>query len=44
VLLGFQDVRPLVVGRKAEAFAIRVVPDYPEIPAALPRDWLPVPA
>ncbi len=42
VLLAFQDVRPLVVGRQAEAFAIRVVPDYPEIPAALPRDWLPV--
>jgi glutathione S-transferase len=44
VLLAFQDVRPLVVGRSAEAFAIRVVPDYPEIPAALPRDWLPAAA
>jgi glutathione S-transferase len=44
VLLAFQDVRPLVVGRPAEAFAMRVVPDYPEIPAALPRDWLPAAA
>jgi glutathione S-transferase len=35
VLHAMQDVRPLVAGRPAEAHARRVVPDYPEIPAAL---------
>jgi glutathione S-transferase len=43
VLLAFEDVRPLVAGRPAESLATRVVLDYPEIPAALPRDWLPHP-
>jgi glutathione S-transferase len=41
VLLALQDVRPLVAGRPAEALSLRVVPDYPEIPAALPAGWLP---
>jgi glutathione S-transferase len=40
VLLALQDVRPLVAGRPAEALALRVVPNYPEIPAALPAQWL----
>jgi glutathione S-transferase len=42
MLLAMQEVRPLIAGRAAEAFAVRVVPDYPEIPAALPPEWLPV--
>jgi glutathione S-transferase len=40
-LHAFADVRPLVAGRPSERLALRVVPDYPEIPAALPREWLP---
>jgi hypothetical protein len=36
-----QDAGRLVVGRPAETFARRVVPDYPSIPAVLPADWLP---
>jgi glutathione S-transferase len=42
-LLASQDTGRLVAGRPAEAFARRVVPDYPPIPAVLPPDWLPVP-
>jgi hypothetical protein len=41
MLLAMQDVGRLVAGRPAETFARRVVPDYPEVPAALPADWLP---
>ncbi|HEY5192550.1 MAG TPA: glutathione S-transferase domain-containing protein [Solirubrobacteraceae bacterium] len=41
MLLAMGDVRRLVTGRPAELFAERVVPDYPDIPAALPADWLP---
>jgi hypothetical protein len=36
-----QDAGRLVAGRPAIAFARRVVLDYPDIPAALPADWLP---
>ena len=41
VLSAMQDVSRLMAGRPAESFARRVVPDYPEVPAALPADWLP---
>jgi glutathione S-transferase len=41
MLLAMQDVGRLVDGRPAEAFARRAVPDYPDVPAALPPDWLP---
>jgi glutathione S-transferase len=41
VLIAMQDICRLVAGRPAESFARRVVPDYPEVPAALPADWLP---
>jgi glutathione S-transferase len=41
VLAAMGDVGRLVAGRPAESFARRVVPDYPEVPAALPADWLP---
>jgi glutathione S-transferase len=40
MLLAMQDVRALVAGRPAEAFGLRTVPGYPDIPAALPADWL----
>ncbi len=40
VLIAMQDVSRLVTGRPAESFARRVVPDYPEVPATLPADWL----
>jgi glutathione S-transferase len=41
MLLAMKDVGRLVAGRPAEPFAERVVPDYPEVPATLPADWLP---
>ena len=41
-LLAFDDVGRLVSGRPAEAFALRALPEYPRIPAALPAEWLPV--
>jgi glutathione S-transferase len=41
MLLAMQDAGRLVVGRPAEAFARRVLPAYPSIPAVLPADWLP---
>ncbi len=41
VLIAMQDVSRLVAGRPAESFARRVVPDSPEVPAALPADSLP---
>jgi glutathione S-transferase len=39
-LLAMRDVGRLVAGRPAQAFALRVVPDYPVVPATLPADWL----
>jgi glutathione S-transferase len=42
LLLAMEDVRALVRGRPAEAFALRVVPTYPDVPAVLPEQWLPV--
>ena len=41
MLLAMEDVGQLVAGRPAQAFALRVVPDYPDVPAALPAPWLP---
>ena len=41
VLLAMQDTGRLVAGRPAMTLARRVVPDYPDIPAVLPVDWLP---
>jgi glutathione S-transferase len=41
VLVAMADVSRLVAGRPAESFARRVVPDYPQVPATLPPDWLP---
>jgi glutathione S-transferase len=41
VLLAMGDVGRLVAGRPAEQLARRVVPDYPDIPAVLPAEWLP---
>jgi glutathione S-transferase len=40
MLQAMQDVSPLLAGRPAESFARRVVPDYPDVPAALPADWV----
>jgi glutathione S-transferase len=41
MLLAMADIGRLVAGRPAEAFARRVIPDYPAIPAVFPPDWLP---
>jgi glutathione S-transferase len=41
MLLAMEDVGRLVAGRPAQAFARRVVPGYPTVPAALPARWLP---
>jgi len=43
MLLAMQDVGQLVQGRPAESLALRTQPDYPDIPAALPPEWLPAP-
>jgi glutathione S-transferase len=40
MLLAMEDVGRLVAGRPAERYARRVVRDYPDVPAALPADWL----
>jgi hypothetical protein len=40
-LLAMEDAGRLVAGRPAGAFALRVIPRYPRIPAVLPGDWLP---
>jgi glutathione S-transferase len=40
-LLAYEDVGRLVRGRPAENLALRVAPEYPPIPAALPPQWLP---
>lgn len=41
MLLAFGDAGRLVAGRPAEHFARRLVPDHPNIPAALPPEWIP---
>jgi glutathione S-transferase len=41
VLSAMGDLSYLLDGRPAESFAHRVLPDYPEVPAALPADWVP---
>lgn len=41
MLIGMQDTRPLITGRPAEEFALRLIPEYPEIPPAVPPEWLP---
>src|SRR5439155_21596038 len=44
LLMAFDQLRPLVAGRPAEGFALRVVPEFHgRIPAALPADWIPAP-
>jgi glutathione S-transferase len=41
VLLSFEDLHPMVVGRPAEGLAMRVLPDYPgRTPAVIPPEWL----
>jgi glutathione S-transferase len=45
LLLNIGDARPAVVGRAAEGYARRIMPEYPvEIPPALPAEWRPAPA
>ena len=44
MLLAMQDVGPLVAGRACDAFARRVQPEYPSVPAVLPVRWLPAAA
>jgi glutathione S-transferase len=41
VLLAMKDVGQLVARRPAETLGRRVVPEYPDIPAALPTHWIP---
>ena len=41
MLLAMSNVGRLVADRPAAALARRVVPGYPEIPAALPAEWIP---
>jgi glutathione S-transferase len=41
MLLAMRDVGRLLSGHPAEIFAVRVLPEYPDIPAALPTDWIP---
>ena len=41
LLLAIADVRQLVAGRPSEALALRAVPAFIEIPAALPPEWIP---
>jgi hypothetical protein len=40
MVLAMEDVERLTAGRPAEAFALSVVPDHPQVPAALAPDWL----
>jgi glutathione S-transferase len=40
-LLAMTDLTDLLADRPAAAFAQRVIPDYPVIPAALPAGWIP---
>jgi|tagenome__1003787_1003787.scaffolds.fasta_scaffold20046493_1 glutathione S-transferase len=42
VMLSFDDLRPLIEGRPAASFALRLVPAWPdEVPPFLPKDWIP---
>lgn len=41
MLLAMTDIGRLVADRPAATLARRVVADYPEIPPALPTDWIP---
>jgi glutathione S-transferase len=43
VLMSYADLLPAIDGRPAAALALRLVPTWPqEVPAFLPREWLPV--
>jgi glutathione S-transferase len=44
MMLAMSDIAHLIAHRPAAVFARRVVADYPEIPPALPADWIPVAA
>jgi glutathione S-transferase len=45
LLMTFDQLRPLIDGRPAEALALRVVPEFNgRVPAALPPEWVPAPA
>jgi glutathione S-transferase len=44
MMLAMTDIAHLIVDRPAAALARRVVADYPEIPPALPADWIPAAA
>jgi glutathione S-transferase len=42
VMLSFEDLRPAIEGRPAADLAQRLLPHWPdEIPAFLPREWIP---
>jgi len=41
MLSAFADLRPLFAGRPCLELTLRLVPDYPAIPAVLPADWIP---
>ena len=43
MLLAMTDIAHLVAGRPAATLARTVVPDYPQIPPAMPADWIPNP-
>jgi hypothetical protein len=36
-----EDAGRLVAGRPSETFARRVIPEYPDVPAVLPPEWIP---
>ena len=40
MLSAMKDVGQLVAERPAQSFAVRVVSEYPEVPAVLPPQWL----
>jgi glutathione S-transferase len=40
MLVAMRDVGATLAGRPAQTLARRVLPDYPEIPAVFPGDWL----
>ena len=42
LLMVFDQLRPLIEGRPAEALALKVAPDFPgTIGPGLPADWIP---
>ena len=44
LLMAFDQLRPLIDGRPAAAFAEKIAPDPGgRVPAALPQDWVPIP-